>query len=208
MPTKPATTKPEIKPSGSVTLAQLLVQIVSQAGRPITIKELAAEVVRRKHPTISRNIPALVADQVKKLVKKGFLRRAPNHLGVLPPQTQTKAKAPAATSNNGVPATKQKTPVVTANTSTTPTDASANAMSLPFVVTRILAGSPEPIPAGKLAEKVLACGYQTKSKNFTDVIWSGVGKMDNVENVPGKGYRLKRGKTATAATTGKGKSSR
>jgi hypothetical protein len=53
-------------------------------------------------------------------------------------------------------------------------------------VTRILAGSPEPIPAGKLAEKVLASGYQTKSKDFLNAIWVGVGKMDKVENVPGK----------------------
>jgi Tfp pilus assembly protein FimV len=78
MPTKPATIKPGAKPSGSVTLAQLLVQIVAEAGRPLPIKELADEIVGRKHPTTSRNIPALVGDLVKKLVKKGFLRRAPN----------------------------------------------------------------------------------------------------------------------------------
>ena len=71
-------------------------------------------------------------------------------------------------------------------------------------MTKILAESPEPLPAGKLAEKVLASGYQTKSKNFTNVIWSGVGKMDNVENVPGKGYRLKKVKTAAPASTGEG----
>ena len=52
----------------------------------------------------------------------------------------------------------------------------------------------EPIPGRELAEKVLASGYQTKSKDFLKVIWVGVGKMDNVENVPGKGYRLKKGK--------------
>jgi hypothetical protein len=40
------------------------------------------------------------------------------------------------------------------------------------------------------------------------VLWVGVGKMDNVENVPGKGYRLKKGKTAAPASTGKGTDSK
>jgi hypothetical protein len=43
-----------------------------------------------------------------------------------------------------------------------------------------------------LAEKALASGYQTKSKDFTNVIWVGIGKIPNVENVAGQGYRLKR----------------
>ena len=59
-----------------------------------------------------------------------------------------------------------------------------------------------------LAEKVLASGYQTKSKDFTKVVSVGVWKMDNVENVPGKGYRLKKGKTAVAASKGAGKDSK
>ena len=54
--TKPAPTKPGTKLSGSVTLTQLLVQIVAQAGRPITVKELVREVVHRKYPTTSQNL--------------------------------------------------------------------------------------------------------------------------------------------------------
>ena len=46
---------------------------------------------------------------------------------------------------------------------------------------------------------------KTKSKDCLNVIWVGVGEMDNVENVPGKGYRLKKGKTAAAASKGTGK---
>jgi hypothetical protein len=98
--------------------------------------------------------------------------------------------------------------VVTATATTTPDIASANTLTLPAVVTKILAGSPEPIPGRVLAEKVLASGYQTRSKDFLNVIWVGVGKMDNVENVPGKGYRLIKGKTATAVSTGTGKQSK
>jgi TolA-binding protein len=199
---KPAPTKPGTKPSGSVTLGQLVVQIVAKAGRPVTIKELAAEVVRRQYVTTSRNLPGLVGDRVKDLVKKGLLRRAPNRLGVLPAQAHENAKAPATKSASSAPGTKQKTPVGARAETPIPPAAAASALSLPVVVTKILAGSPEPISAGKLAEKVLASGYQTKSKNFTNVIWSGVGKMDNVENVPGKGYRLKKGKTAAPTSSG------
>ncbi len=43
-----------------------------------------------------------------------------------------------------------------------------------------------------LAERVLTQGYQTKSKDFTSVISVSLTKMDNVENVPGQGYRLKK----------------
>ena len=75
MPAKPAGDKPGKKPTGSVSLLQLLLRIVAKAGRPITIKELATEVVRRKHPTTGRSIPALVGERVKYLVKKGLLRR-------------------------------------------------------------------------------------------------------------------------------------
>jgi len=201
---KPAPTKPETKLSGSVTLLQLLVQIVAQAGRPITIKKLAAEVVRRKYPTSSQNLPALIGERVKYLVKKGRLRRAPNRQGVL--LAQAPVKTPAAKSGSGASGTKPKTLPVAGTATSTPATASTSALTLPAVVTKILAGSPEPILGRELADKVLASGYQTKSKDFLNVIWVGVGKMDNVENVPGKGYRLKKGKTAAAASkrTGKG----
>src|SRR5260370_180542 len=106
------------------------------------------------------------------------------------------------------PAMPPKPPCVAGADTSSPAAASANVLTLPVGVTKILAGSPEPIPGRELADKVLASGYQTKSKNFMNVIWVGVGKMANVENVLGKGYRLKKGKTAAAASTGTGKSSK
>jgi hypothetical protein len=109
---------------------------------------------------------------------------------------------------SAAPASKQKTPAVVATAKTSLHAVSASALTLPAVVTKILAGSSEPISGRELAEKVLASGYQTKSKNFLNVIWVGVGKMDNVENVPGKGYRLKKGKTAATASLDRGKSSK
>ena len=49
------------------------------------------------------------------------------------------------------------------------------------------------------ADGVLAKGYVTQNKCFVEVVWVMLGKMDNVQNVPGKGYRLKR---ATAGSKG------
>jgi hypothetical protein len=60
------------------------------------------------------------------------------------------------------------------------------------MVTKVLAESSHPLKARALADKVLASGYETTSKSLTDLIWSSAGKMENVENVPGKGYRLKK----------------
>jgi hypothetical protein len=45
-----------------------------------------------------------------------------------------------------------------------------------------------------LAEEALKAGYKTTSKRFVDTIWTMLGTMNNVENVKGQGYRLKRGK--------------
>jgi hypothetical protein len=150
----------------------------------------------------------MVKNRVSDLVTKGLLRHAPNRPGVLPAQAPETSKGPAAKSESGVPETKQKSPVVAGAATTTPPAVSASALTLPVVVTKILAGSPEPIPGRELAEKVLASGYQTKSKDFMKVIWVGVGKMANVENVPGKGYRLKKGKAVTAASKGTSKGSK
>jgi hypothetical protein len=67
-------------------------------------------------------------------------------------------------------------------------------LSLPAVVSKILARSAQPLPARAMAEKVLASGYLTKSKDITNVIWWGVGMMAKVENVAGQDCRLKNGK--------------
>jgi TolA-binding protein len=200
---KPAAAAPGKQATGSVSLAQLLLHIVAEAGRPISAKELAREVVRRKHPTTSKNIPGMVKKRVSVLVKRGLLRHAPNRLGVLPARAQQTAKTPAAKSGSGAPGAKPTTTATKAATTIGPA-ASKSELALPALVTQILAKSQEPMTARQLAAKVLASGYQTKSKSFTDVIWAGVGKMKNVENVPGKGYRLKKGKTAASTSNAKG----
>jgi hypothetical protein len=39
---------------------------------------------------------------------------------------------------------------------------------------------------------VLATGYKTKSKGFTDVVWTALGQMKEAENVKGQDWRLKK----------------
>ena len=63
---------------------------------------------------------------------------------------------------------------------------------LRILLANLLAKSRRPLAARELAEQVLASGYRTKSKNFVDVMWVALGNMENVQNVPGKGYILKR----------------
>ncbi len=69
--------------ASSPTLPQVLVEIVGAAGRPMTVKEIATEVVRRRFPTTSRDIPNLVCTRVKELVKKGSLCQANGQPGVV-----------------------------------------------------------------------------------------------------------------------------
>jgi hypothetical protein len=172
---------PGKKPGGGASLAQLVVEVVTAAGRPVTADELAAEVVRRKFPTSGPNIAGLVGTQVYHLVKKGLLKRANGQAGVVPAGPLPARTAPAA-----------KPQGATAR----PPAAAAGAPSLAAVVTKVLAKSARPLSARALAEAVLASGCQTKSKDFPNVISACVGKMANVEHVPGQGYRLKKGKGA------------
>jgi DNA-binding protein H-NS len=177
------------KPASAVSLSQLLVQILTKVARPLTTKELAGEVVRRKYSSKSRNLSALIDSRVYELVKKGVLHRSLDQPGVVSAQALAKPKAMAA----GAKAATAIPPTV-----------SGSDLSLPAIVVQILAKSSHPMAARDLAKKVLASGYQTKSKNFTDVIWAGVGKMNDVENVPGKGYRLRKEKSVTTARKIKG----
>jgi hypothetical protein len=59
-------------------------------------------------------------------------------------------------------------------------------------LTELLRKSRRPLTARALAEQVLAAGYQTQSQSLTNVVWVALGKLENVENVPGQGYRLKK----------------
>jgi hypothetical protein len=62
------------------------------------------------------------------------------------------------------------------------------------ILTEVLKKKGTPLPGSQLAKEALKAGYKTTSKRFADSVWTMLGTMDNVENVKGQGYRLKRGK--------------
>ena len=76
--------------------------------------------------------------------------------------------------------------------STKPATPSDKKIPLKELVARVLAKSSRPLTTKELANKVLATGYETKSKDFRNVLWVGLGTMENVEHVKGVGYRLKK----------------
>jgi hypothetical protein len=200
-PAATAATKPLAKPTAAVSLAQLVVRIVSKNGGPLTLRELTREVERQKYPTTSNNLFGLVKKRVSELVKKGLLRRAKNHLGVLPSRG---LDSPAAKPKNFMAVTKPKSAHVEKSTPATLPVVAKDGLSLHSIVTKVLAKSPHPLSARELADRVLRTGYKTQSKDFTNVIWSGIGKMANIENVPGKGYQLKKTKAKFSASKRKG----
>jgi len=169
---------------GRMILKDFLVVLINEAGKPLTVKELAEEVRRRKYPTKSKNIPDLVQVRVYDMLKKGVLAHASGQSGFVvrslnrQPGTSTgmargkrgpgrKAKAQVRTSRGGQPPLRE-------------------------VLTKILEKCKEPIGGSELAEKALATGYKSASKSFRDVVYVSLAQMRNVENVRGQGYRLKR----------------
>jgi hypothetical protein len=174
------------KPAGRRTLTEALVEVLREANRAMTARELGAELTRRKFPTSSTNITNLVQNRLSDLVKKGVLRRAKGRKGVrLPRAAAPSPKAPAPAK-----AAARKTRAA----SPAPQSGLRKGQpSLRSLLTELLQTSKKPVPARELAEQVLATGYKTKSKNFTDVVWTALGQLKNVENVKGQGWRLKKG---------------
>jgi hypothetical protein len=68
-PQRPA--PPKTKPATLPKLPHFLMDLIREAGQPMTVKQLAMEVVRRKFPTQSGNIRRLVQARVFELVRKG-----------------------------------------------------------------------------------------------------------------------------------------
>ena len=188
--------KATAKPPGSVSLPAYLVHLVRQAKGPITVKALAEDVVRNKFPTTSTNIAGMVQTRVSDLVKKGLLRRASDSSGVVLVQAPVVSKSvatkvQAASPKNG----KKKVPSARPAASTVePT----KWRSLHEVLTHVLAKSSRPLSAQELVEGVTQSGYESKSKDLKNVIWTSLGKLATVERVAGQGYRLKKGKASGA----------
>jgi hypothetical protein len=182
-PARPAKLVPALSPK----LADALVEVAREANRPMTARELGEQLVLRKFPTNSGNITNLVQNRLTDLVKRGVFRRIEGQPGVVlaKPGEVKKATAPKAHRNGK--ATKAKPAAPTAKPAMR-----KGQPSLRSLLTGLLQKSSQPVAARDLAEQVLATGYKTKSKNFTDVVWTALGQMKEAENVKGQGWRFKK----------------
>jgi hypothetical protein len=170
------------------TLSSLLLDILQDADGPRTVKQLSEEVVRRDFKTTSKNIPAIVREKVYALVRRHLLRRVSRKKGY------ALAKGAAATpAKQALPPSRPTAKNGSVAKKTSPSrDGQKQQLPLRSLLTNLLAKSRRPLTARELADQVLASGYQTKSKDFMNVIWVALPQMKNVERVPDKGYVLKR----------------
>jgi hypothetical protein len=199
--------KPTPKPSTTAKSSQsslpaLLVSVMRSAGCPLTAKHLVQEVKRRGFKSSSAHFTKMVEARLWDLKKQGVVQRAvdqpgyilaPTSKGPAPKTGPTKsvvrkptAKAPEKTPKGGTAAKPLSSQTARGK---------APQMSLRELLTQILKKMGAPLTGSELAEEVLKAGYKTTSKHLVDNIWTMLGQMDNVENVKGQGYRLKRGKS-------------
>jgi len=174
------------------TLSGFLMTLVRQAQGPVTVKELAKEFVRQKYPTTSGNIPQLVKSALHKLVVRGVLRQPKGQRGTFALAAASNGKPAPAAQATGKSAKGPEKQHKQSPKAATLSGSKAPKLALGPLLISLLAKSSRPLTAEELAERALAQGYQTQSKSFKNVIWVMMGKIDNAENVPGKGYRLKK----------------
>jgi hypothetical protein len=213
---KPAKKRPASKPGGASrnshpTLAELILTILRDIGRPLTVLQLTEQVKQRRFPSKSKALHKLVGKNVYTLAAKGDVRRATDQSGFLvAPASNGKAAAKSSAKPNikgTVPQTKAGpakaagSALTTAKPKPAVREAAKRASGakppqkpLREVLTEILKKIGAPLTGSELAEEALKAGYHTTSKRFVDSIWTMLSNMDNVENVKGQGYRLKRSK--------------
>jgi len=163
--------------------------MVRRVKGPVTVKQMAEEVVRQKFPTNSKDISRLVQTRVQELIAKRVFQRLKDHRGVVLAGSNRDLNSQAAKAAS----TKKAVKKAVSSKTTSPVERNGSKQpSLMSLLTEVLAKSRRPLTGRELAEQALAQDYKTKSKNFLDVIYVTLGKMDNIDKIPGKGYCLKK----------------
>jgi hypothetical protein len=183
--------------SSQPSLPALLVAALRSAGRPLTAKHLVQEVKRRGFKSSSADFPKMVETRLWDLKKKGVAQRAVDQPGYVLAPSSTGPVPKTGPTKSQVKKLSAKVPAkaATASSAKRATGAYAPQKPLRAVLTEVLKKMGIPLTGSELAEEVLKTGYKTSSKRLVDNIWSTLSQMDNVENVKGQGYRLKRGKS-------------
>ena len=194
---KVAAKPPASKPT-SPTLANLIIAIVQHAGRALTVQQITKAVKQRGFPTKSKALHKLVGKNAYALATKELLRRTDNYPAAFAVSSASGKSAPASAAKPGkatgsAPATAKPKSAVKAAAKRT-SGAKPPQKPLRQVLTEILKKMGMPLTGSELAEEALKAGYHTTSKRFIDSVWAMLSDMDNVENVKGQGYRLKRKK--------------
>lgn len=190
--TKPPAPSRNSTTETGLTLPHLIMRIVQEAHGPLSVSQIAKEALRRGFTSTSGNFRKMVAIRVRELCKKGGLRAADGQAGFVPgkssgSQAASARKLPKNNSRSG-------TPTAWKNSKPSQGNRKSEQPSLRSVLTQLLEGSKGPLLVRDLAKRALAAGYRSISKDFDNVVKATVGKMDELVNVPGKGYRLKKGK--------------
>jgi hypothetical protein len=184
VPPAPLPEEPVASAAGRMILKDFIIALIKEAGKPLTVQELAEEVRRRKYPTKSKNIPDLVQVRLYDMVRKGILAHASGQPGYIVRSSLNGQQGSPTKRGPGRKAKVAKAPVHAGIRGSQP--------PLREVLTKILEQCKEPIGGGELAQKALETGYKSNSKRFQDVVWVSLGNMKNVVHIPGKGYRLKK----------------
>ena len=192
--TKPPAPSRNSTTETGLTLPHLIVRIVQEARGALSVSQIAKEALRRGFTSTSGNFQKMVAIRIHELRRKGVLRPADGQAGFV--LGKSSANQSASARKPAVPqrSSKDGTPAGWKNSKPSQGNHKGEQSSLPSVLTRLLGASKGPLLVRDLAKRALAAGYRSTSKDFDNVVQVTVGRMDDLVNVPGKGYRLKKGK--------------
>jgi regulator of replication initiation timing len=172
---------------GKPTLRELILQVLRETGRAMTARQLSEEIQRRGFQLTGRNPSKSVESRLQEMKQKRLVQRASSQPGYILASTAQNAAAEKTTPPTPISKVEQKAAVKPPQSGQ-----QAKQLTLRQALTNVLKNSRTFLSGSELAERVLASGYKTKSKQFVDAVWSMLGQMDNVEHVKGKGYRLKK----------------
>ena len=173
-------------------LREQIVAMLRDQGKPMTASQLAEEAQRRGYQVSGRDPASTIKDRLKTMRNQGLVRKARGRRGFGLAAAANGARTEQHKPGVGAAKASRNGPSVSAKAKGTKLTQPGKQPPLRIVLTNILAKSRRPMSGSELAEQALATGYQTSSQKFVDNVWAVVNQMDNIEHVPGKGYRLKK----------------
>jgi hypothetical protein len=209
-PTVPASPAATARGADQPRLGELIVTMLRESSGPLTGRQLLEEAQRRGYQSTSHDPLKAMENRLQVLKSKGVIRRAVGQYGFLLASSANGAKKKKSTTSRPTPVKSQKTPAkpakpepVAQKSGGKPSSSAEAGKSarpgqhgeqplLREVLTDVLTNSRKPLTTRELAEQIRATGYHSGSKNFVKVVGIMLSKMENVEHVPDKGYRLKK----------------